>query len=213
MENIKKICIIVMITMLIVSFTNLFGINAAGISVCLGVVFFFVNKVMEKQAFVGSGLDFKNIGTNLKEKSIWFWIAMPLMMDVISIVLAKLFLPEYIEHVLARTENFVSLDNVVLLVVQLAVLALGEEIAWRAFFQKQLQKALPITHVLIISSLLFAIGHIASGSFIIVVYDVFFVFVNSVFYGVVFHKTNNAWISTIAHFTANLFSVIVLLFL
>lgn len=202
-----------MITMLIVSFTNLFGINAAGISVCLGVVFFFVNKVMEKQAFVGSGLDFKNIGTNLKEKSIWFWIAMPLMMDVISIVLAKLFLPEYIEHVLARTENFVSLDNVVLLVVQLAVLALGEEIAWRAFFQKQLQKALPITHVLIISSLLFAIGHIASGSFIIVVYDVFFVFVNSVFYGVVFHKTNNAWISTIAHFTANLFSVIVLLFL
>lgn len=202
-----------MITMAIVSFTNLFGISAAGISVCLGVVFFFVNKLMEKQAFVGSGLDFKNIGTNLKEKSIWFWIAMPLMMNVISIVLSKLILPRYIDHVLARTENFVSLDNVVLLVVQLAVLALGEEIAWRAFFQKQLLKALPIAHVLLISSLLFAIGHIASGSFIIVVYDVFFVFVNSVFYGIVFHKTNNAWISTIAHFTANLFSVIVLLFL
>lgn len=109
MGNIKKICIIAMIAMVVVSFTNLFGISAAGISVCLGVVFFFVNKAMEKQDFAGSGLDFKAIGTNLKEKSIWFWIAMPLMMDVLSMLLSKLFLPEYIDHVFARTEIFVSI--------------------------------------------------------------------------------------------------------
>lgn len=213
MESIKKISIVAMIAMAVISFTNLFGISVAGISVFIGVAFFFVNKATEKQPFAGSGLDFKAIGTGLKEKSIWFWIAMPIIMDVVSITLSKLFLPEYIDHVLSRAGNLVSFNAGIFLIVQLIVLALGEEIAWRAFFQKQLQKALPIAPALIISSILFALGHIASGNFTIVAYDVFFVFVNSILYGVIFNKTNNAWISTISHFAANLFSVIVLVFL
>lgn len=213
MGNIKNVSIITMIIMTGISFTNLFGIPVAGIAVLLGIAFFFINKVIEKQAFAGSGLDFKAIGTNLKVKSIWFWIAMPLIMDVISITLSKLFLPEDINHVLVRTQAFVSFHNAAISIVQLAVLALGEEIAWRAFFQKQLSKVLSIIPVLIISSLLFALGHITKGSPTIVAYDVFFVFLNSILYGIIFHKTNNAWISTISHFTANLFSVIVLVFL
>jgi membrane protease YdiL (CAAX protease family) len=209
MSNSKTVSLMAMIVMAVISFTNLFGISAAGISVCLGVVFFFVNRALERQAFADSGLDFKAIGTDLRNKSIWYWIAMPLMMDILSITLAALFLPGYIDHVLARTAVFVSFDKPALLIVQLAVLALGEEIAWRAFFQQRLQKVLPIAPVLFISSLLFAIGHIARGSLIIVAYDVFFVFVNSVLYGMVFHKTNNAWISAISHFIANLVSVII----
>ena len=116
-------------------------------------------------------------------------------------------------NVLARTEVFVSFDKVVIMIFQLALLALGEEIAWRAFFQKQLSKALPIIPTLLISSVLFAIGHFNQGNAVIVLYDVFFVFINSVLYGIIFRKTNNAWISAISHFVANLFSIIVLVFL
>lgn len=47
----------------------------------------------------------------------------------------------------------------------------------------------------------------------IVAYDISFVFINSILYGIIFYKTNNAWISAISHFIANLFSVIVLVFL
>jgi len=115
--------------------------------------------------------------------------------------------------VLARTEIFISFDKIVIAILQLAFLALGEEIAWRAFFQKQLNKVLPIIPTLLISSVLFAIGHFNQGDPVIVLYDVFFVFVNSVLYGIIFYKTNNAWISTISHFVANLFSIIVLVFL
>jgi membrane protease YdiL (CAAX protease family) len=99
------------------------------------------------------------------------------------------------------------------MIIQLAFLALGEEIAWRAFFQRQLSKALPIIPTLLISSLLFAVGHFNQGDAVIVLYDVFFVFINSVLYGIIFHKTNNAWINAISHFVANLFSIIVLVFL
>ncbi len=213
MKNIKRIPFIAMIIMAVISFSNLFGLNIAGMSVLIGVVFFFINKALEKQTFRDSGLDRKAIGTNMWDGKIWIWVALPLIMDAVSITIAKLFLPEFIEHVLTRTEIFLSFDKVVLLVFQLAVLALGEEIAWRAFFQKQLSKALPFVPVLLVSSVLFAFGHLAEGNIIIVIYDIFFVFINSILYGIIFHKSKNAWISAISHFSANLFSVIVLVFL
>lgn len=213
MKSIKRMPLIAMIIMVIISFSNLLGFNIAGISVLIGVTFFFINKALEKQSFEDSGLNIRAVGANLKDKKIWIWIMLPLIMDAVSIGISKLFLPEYIEHVLARTEAFVTFDNALLLIFQLIVLALGEEIAWRAFFQNQLNKTLPITPVLLITSVLFALGHLAEGSAIIVIYDIFFIFINSILYGIVFHKSKNAWISAISHFTANLFSVIVLVFL
>lgn len=216
MEDIKKsslIAMIVMIVMTVISFSNLVGLKIAGLSVIIGVVFFFINNSIEKQPSTNSGLDISIIKEDLKDKSIWLWLLLPLIMDAVSITISILFLPKYIAHVIARTEIFVSFDKVLLLLFQLAFLALGEEIAWRAFFQKQLNKAIPFAPTIIISSILFALGHIAEGNSLILIYDIFFVFVNSVLYGIIFYKTNNAWISAISHFIANLFSIIVLVFI
>lgn len=204
---------IAIILMAILSFANLFGLSIAGMSVIIGIVFFFINKTLEKQPFKNSGLDIKSIGISLRSKKIWLWILLPLIMDAVSITIAKLFLPGYIDHVLARTEIFVSFDKMIVMVVQLAVLALGEEIAWRAFFQKQLSRVFPIMPVILISSVLFALGHLTDGNAVIVIYDIFFVFINSILYGIIFNKSNNAWVSAISHFIANLFSVIILVFL
>lgn len=212
MTNIKKLPLAAMLAMAVISFSNLFGLRIAGASVIIGVACFFINNAYEKQPSAGSGLDIKAIGVNLKDRQIWLWVILPLIMDAVSITLARAFLPRYIEHVLARTEVFVSFDRVVLMVFQLAVLALGEEIAWRAFFQKQLSKGLSTLPVLLISSVLFALGHWTQGSTIVVLYDVFFVFLNSILYGIVFYKSTNAWVSAMSHFIANLFSVIVLAF-
>jgi hypothetical protein len=54
---------------------------------------------------------------------------LPLILDVVSITILKLFLPEYIKHVPERTEIFVFFDKIVIMVFQLIFLALGEEIA------------------------------------------------------------------------------------
>lgn len=212
-KSIKKLPLIVMILMAVVSFTNLFGVKIAGVSVILGVVFFFIVGAQEKQPTEGSGLDIKSLRTDLKNKRIWFWIILPLVMDIVSISIGKLFLPGYIEHVIGRAGNFVSFKVFIITIIQLAVLALGEEIAWRAFFQNQLNKVLSIIPVLLISSVLFGIGHFNQGNANIVFFDVFFVFINSILYGIIFHKTKNAWVSAISHFVANLFSIIVLVFI
>lgn len=213
MKNIKTISLIAMIIMGIISFSNLMGLKIAGASVIIGAIFFFINKKIENQSDKESGFDMNSIKTNFKNKSIWLWVLLPLILDAVSITISKLFLPEYIDHVLVRTEAFVSFDKIVIMVFQLAFLALGEEIAWRAFFQKQLNKVLSIRYTILISSILFAIGHISSGNTTIVIYDIFFVFINSILYGIIFYKSNNAWISAISHFTANLFSLMVLIFL
>jgi membrane protease YdiL (CAAX protease family) len=213
METIKKTPLIIMIIMVILSFTNLFGLNISGASIILGVVFFFINKFLDKQPMRGSGLDIKAIGTNLKDRKIWFWIALPLIMDVASFSISKSFLPEYIKYETARAGSFVPIEISVLSVLQFLVFALGEEIAWRAFFQKQLNKALPIIPVLLFSSFLFTLGHFKAGNTAVVVYGLFFTFINSILYGVVFHKTKNAWVSTISHFTANILSVILYVYL
>ncbi|GGA29754.1 CPBP family intramembrane glutamic endopeptidase [Psychrobacillus lasiicapitis] len=202
-----------MIGMTAISFTNLLGFNIAGITIIIGIAFFFINSKLEKNISADNGLNAKAIGTSLKNKTIYFWIVLPLILNVVCIVLAKLILPEYIEHLYGRTEFVVSLDKIMFLFLQLAILALGEEIAWRAFFQKQLSNALPIIPTLIVTSIIFAFGHIVEGSLIVVAYDIFFIFINSVLYGVIFYKTNNAWISATSHFIANLFSIILISFL
>ena len=213
MKSIKKIPLMAVIIMVVLSFSNLAGLKIAGASVIVGVIVFFTNKGLSTEPFEGSGFDFKNIGAGLKNRDIWLWLALPLVMDAISITVAKLLMPAYIDHVLQRAGVFVSFDKILPMLFQLAFLALGEEIAWRAFFQKQLNKVFPIIPVLLFSSILFAFGHITEGNPSIVAYDVFFVFINSVLYGIIFHKTNNAWVSAISHFAANLFSIIILVFI
>lgn len=215
MENYlsKNISIVAMMVMAFVSFSNFFGYSFAGISILIGVSFFFIKRILERNMDSDNSLNVRAIGTNLKDVAIWFWITLPLIMNVICFALATMFLPEFIDHVFGRTEFVLSANMVVLLIFQLAILALGEEIAWRGFFQKQLSKWLPIIPTLILTSILFSLGHFAVGNIAVVSYDIFFIFINSVLYGIVFYKTNNAYISAISHFIANLFAVIVLFFL
>ena len=209
----KKISIVAMLIMAIASFSNFFGYSLAGISIVIGVVFFFVKRSSERNIASENALNRNAIGKHLKDQSIWFWITLPLIMNIICFALATLFLPAFIDHILSRTEIVVSANMVALLILQLAFLALCEEIAWRGFFQKQLSKWLPTIPTLLLTSILFSLAHFAAGNIAVVGYDIFFIFINSVLYGIVFYKTNNVYIGAISHFTANLFSIVILFFL
>ncbi|MCM0649369.1 CPBP family glutamic-type intramembrane protease [Clostridium swellfunianum] len=209
MKNIKTLPLIIIALMATLSFSNLFGLNISSACIFIGVAFFFINKAIEKQPMKGSGLDLKAIGANLKDRKIWIWLVLPIVTDAVCVIISKLFLPQYIEYETARAGAFVPVELSVSSVILFFVFALGEEIAWRAFFQNQLTKILPIIPTLLFSSLLFTLGHYKAGNTIIVVYGLIFTFINSILYGVIFHKTKNAWISTFSHFTANMFEVIV----
>lgn len=207
MGRIKWGSLFVMAIMVILSFANLLGINASSAVIPIGVVYFFINKALDKQPMASSGLDLKSMGTNLRDRRIWGWLVLPIITDAICVALSLLFLPEYISFETERASSFVAIELSIASMLRFFVFALGEEIAWRAFFQHQLSKVIPILPVLLVSSLLFTLGHYTRGNPVVVIFGLFFTFINSVIYGVIFHKTKNAWVSTIAHFTANMFEV------
>ncbi len=210
MRNVKRIPLTAMVLMTVVALLNVLGVRLAGMSVVIGVLFFFLTSSLEKQSVVNTGLDLKGIRVVLENPAIWLWMVLPLVMNGVCLTVSRLFFPEFLKHVLDRTESLVSFRGGVLLILQLAVLAIGEEIAWRAFFQKQLSKSLSTVPALLITSTLFAFAHFMEGTNAIVLFDLIFVFINSVLYGIVFSKTNNAWVSATAHFAANVFAIAVL---
>lgn len=129
-------------------------------------------------------------------------------MDAVCVLLSVLFLPEYIKYETLRAGSFVEIEISVKSFLMFLVFALGEEIAWRAFFQNRLSKVLPIIPTVLVTSFLFTLGHYKQGDMAIVLSGLVFTFINSVLYGVIFHKSKNAWISTASHFAANIFEVI-----
>lgn len=217
MKKINKLVMIPLILMILFSVMSLVKIEVGGeklnispLTLIVGIVAFFVTGKTNDNK--DEGLDFKTILSSLKNKSIIILIFMPTLMNFICDVIAKLFVPEFIEHLEART-GFLAFNMMPVLIVELLIAALGEEIAWRAFFQKQMSKIFPFVPSLIIASALFSICHFNQGSPIVVIYDLVFIFINAIFYGIIFRKTDNAFISAIAHFLANLFGVVSFMFL
>lgn len=217
MKKTHKSVMIPLIIMTIISLLCLFKIEIGGerlqlasFTLIIGIVAFFVTKKTNDDK--SEGLNYKTIFALLKNKNIIILIFMPLIMNVMSLLIAKLFVPEFIEHLTARTD-FLAFNMLPVLIVELVIAALGEEIAWRAFFQKQVSKIFPFVPSLIVSSALFSICHFNQGSAIVVTYDLVFICINAIIYGVIFKKTDNAFISTISHFIANLFGTVSIMFL
>ena len=217
MKKISKSVMIPLIIMIMISLLCLLKIESGGerlqlasFTLIIGIVAFFVTRKTNEDK--DEGLNHKTILSSLKSKSMILWILMPMIMNVMSLLIAKFFVPEFVEHLTARTD-FLAFNMIPVLIVELVIAALGEEIAWRAFFQKQMSKSLPSVPSLIVSSALFSICHFNQGSAIVVIYDLVFIFINAMIYGIIFKKTDNAFISTIAHFLANLFGTISIMFL
>lgn len=208
MKNIKKLPLIAIILMAILSFTNVLGLSISGSVIIMGIIVFFLNSALDKKSLKENGLNISGIVANLKDKKIWIWMILPIIVDAVCVTISVLFIPEYITYETERAGSFVPIELSISSVLLFFVFALGEEIAWRAFFQKQLNKIISILPVILISSFLFTLGHYQTGNTFIVIYGLIFTFINSVLYGIIFQKTNNAWVSAIAHFIANMFEVI-----
>jgi membrane protease YdiL (CAAX protease family) len=202
--------------MVLLSFTNLLNIKIdgevlklSGISVIVGVIAYFVTRKTNKTKYEGFNIktifkDFKN-----NPRALLFAI-LPFVTCILSTVIANKFIPEFNEHVNNRASFAIS-DNLMKTILTMAVLTLGEEIAWRGFFQKQTTKIIKFVPSIILTSLLFALGHFSTGSFVVVAYDLLFVFIDSTIFSLIFKETDNAWCSWIPHFLADILGVLLII--
>ena len=109
---------------------------------------------------------------------------------------------------MGRTSSILSFDKTALLAGQVIIAAFGEEIAYRGFFLGKGMKIFPFWLCAVISSLVFAAGHIAIGDMGIVVYDIAAVFIDSLIFSVIYHKSGNCMISTFSHILGNAISIV-----
>ena len=212
MKKISKSILIFLIVMILLSFTNLLNIKIdgevlklSGISVIVGIIAYFVTRKTNNNK--NEGLNIKTIFKDFKDhpKAIIYSI-LPFVTCILSTVIANKFLPEFNEHLNNRVSFAIS-NDLIKTILMMAILTLGEEIAWRGFFQKQTTKIIKFVPSLVLTSLLFALGHYSAGSFAVVAYDLLFVFIDSSIFGLIFKETDNAWCSWISHFLADVLAL------
>ena len=206
--------IIGLFLMAVLSLTKIIPeLSLSGLTVLIGIFFFFVLEHFDKKSHIESGLRFKSFFDDLKKQGVILLVLLPVGSAVVTLLIGDMiFKGAFASHVLGRTDGMLSFDKIPLLMVQIVIAALGEEIAWRGFFLGKSMRILPFWLCVILSSLLFAIAHISSGSIELVSYDIFMIFVDSIIYSIIYKKTKNCLITTLSHILANTTGIVFLMF-
>ena len=199
-----------LIVMLLLSLTQLVpSLRLAGYSVLVGIAFFFVVEAVAKTPKDQSGLRFGSFLSDLKKPGVLIWVLLPVVTAVIPLLLDKWVLHMgFGEHVIGRTDGMLSFENITVLTLQVIILALGEEIAWRGFFVGKSMSRFPFWLCAVVSSVLFAGGHISDGAVALVLYDISFVYIDSMIFAIIYKKSGNCLISTVSHIIGNVVGMI-----
>lgn len=197
------------VTFLLICIASIFVSNIAVLTILFSISYLIIENKNNKGKAEDIGFIPKNILSDIK--NYWWLILLPIVFCIVSTGLSKLVLPEFNLHVLERVKPMLLMDKLLLLIPQMLILAFGEEIAFRAFFQTKLCNIIKPIWAIIITSLIFAIAHFSADSISIVVYDLFFVFIDSVIYGMIYQRTKNVFSCTISHFLANIIGLLTLL--
>lgn len=204
-----------LIAMILLSLTQLVpSLRLAGYAVFVGVAFFFLVEAVCKTPKEQSGLRFKSVCSDMKKPGVLIWVLLPVVTAIVPILLGDfLFDHAFSAHVLGRVDGMLTFENIPLLFLQVIVLALGEEIAWRGFFLGKSVQRFPFWLTAVGASLLFAMGHVSDASILLLLYDLSFVFIDSMVFSVLYKKTGNCLVSAVSHIIGNAVGLLVCFFL
>lgn len=202
-----------LIVMVLLSLTQLVpSIRIAGYSVLVGIAFFFTVESIQKTPKEESALRFKTFPDDIRKPGVWIWALLPVVTAILPMLLGDwLFKGAFSAHVLGRVDGMLTFDNIPLLIFQIFILAWGEEIAWRGFFLNRVMEKAPFWLAAIVSSILFAMGHISDAGIGLLLYDLVFVFIDSMIFSVVFRKSGNCLVSTASHILGNAVGLLICL--
>ena len=212
-ENNKKSAVLTLVGMVIMILLTVTKVTPssriAGYSMFVGIAFFFIVEAVGKTRGCDSGLRFNTIAVDIKKPGVMIWMLLPCVSGVATLVVGNLiFSGEFVAHVMGRTSVILSFDKMVLLIGQVIIAAFGEEIAFRGFFFGKSSKLFPVWICAMVSSVVFAAGHIVTGNTGIVAYDIATIFIDSLIFTVIYHKSGNCVISTFSHILGNAISLV-----
>ncbi|WP_158582963.1 CPBP family intramembrane glutamic endopeptidase [Lysinibacillus yapensis] len=179
-----------------------------GIVSILPFLYFFIENRVRKHSNLLVIFKFKGLLQDLQSTWVAF-LTVAFLLQAFYFYVFKNFSPELLSHVKERT-SFIASFNIGL-VLTLLVLALVEEVVFRGLFQKRINLKLSPLYSILITSIVFAALHISDGTPFVVMIDLATVFIDSVFYGYLFYKTNSVYVAWLAHALANITAAFLLI--
>lgn len=168
-ETLAVIGIVIVLSFLMPKFKGIFEF--------IPIVYFLVERRLRKRTFEEIG--FKLRSTLSGVRSNWhFSLLVVIISPLATLLFAKLFIPGFVEHVQSRVPMlYLSRLGPLLAVVTIGTFA--EEIIYRGFLQERLGWFTGAAVSFIIPSIIFAFMHYSTGTFTVVAYDIFTVFIDS----------------------------------
>jgi membrane protease YdiL (CAAX protease family) len=92
----------------------------------------------------------------------------------------------------------------------LAVSLLGEEMTYRTLVQGRLASFIKAPVAILLASVVFAFMHYSPGPLLVVSVDIGMIFIDSLFYGIMFNRKNNLIVVWLAHLLGDIFGLLAL---
>lgn len=182
-----------------------------GIFEMIPIVYILVERRKRNRSFEEIGFKFKSTLKDIKDN--WHLILLvAIVLQFLTLLIAKSLLPDYVAHVQSRIP-MLNLNQLIPLFIMITIGTFTEEIVYRGFFQERLGWFLGTALSIIIPSVVFSFMHYSSGSIIVVAYDIFTIFIDSLVYGAIYYRTKNIFASWIPHYLADIIGVIAMFLL
>ena len=113
--------IIGLFLMTVLSLTRIIPeLSLPGLTVLIGILFFFVLEYLEKKSQIESGLRFRSFFDDLKKQGVILWVLLPVGSAAATLLIGDMvFKGAFTSHVLGRTNGMLSFDKIPLLMVQI----------------------------------------------------------------------------------------------
>ena len=148
-----------------------------------------IERHARKRPWADLGFRFSTFWEDLRANWFWFLLVGVIMQPLVA-MLAKAFIPAYLEHVISRLP-FPQDINWFVLIPMLAFSLIAEELTFRTLIQGRLTPYFGKTGAVLLASLLFGIAHFSPGAFLIVCLDIAGIFIDSILYGIIFARSSN----------------------
>jgi membrane protease YdiL (CAAX protease family) len=143
----------------------------------------------------------------------WYlFLIVALVLQLPVPLIAKAYWPDLLRHISDRVPVLNS-SSIGLLILVLIVIPFFEELIYRGLLQQRLAWYLNGFLAVVIASFIFGLQHFSPGSPAIAAVDLAGVFVDGMFYGWIFSKCRNIFVSWSAHTAADLVGAALLLVL
>lgn len=171
------------------------------LAVLLPAAYFLFERRMRKRSWAESGFNLRAYPRDLLS-NLGLVLLVGAGTQALAILGSYLFLPEFSAHIVERLPF--GVQSIPAVVISLLLATLGEEVVFRALFQKRLSDFLSLPAAIAVTSAVFALMHFSPGPAAVVAADLAFIFLDSLIYGLIFARSNNAFVAWSAHFLADI---------